>query len=152
MQLTQKETMLISDLKSEEKLCIDKYTRHSSQAIDPQLKNLFSQIAQVERGHLTTLEEMEKGNLPGGNTSAGSSLSGMTFEKSYTAESSDKASDAYLCSDVLMTEKHASDLYDTCVFEFSDQGARDALNHIQKEEQQHGKLIYDYMQTNGMYS
>ena len=28
---------------------------------------------------------------------------------------------------------------------------RDVLNHIQKEEQQHGKLLYDYMTVNGMY-
>jgi len=28
---------------------------------------------------------------------------------------------------------------------------RDALNHIQKEEQEHGKMLYDYMSVNGMY-
>ncbi|MCR4962284.1 MAG: spore coat protein [Firmicutes bacterium] len=39
-----------------------------------------------------------------------------------------------------------------CLFEFKEQGLRDALNHIQKEEQQHGKMIYDYMQANAMYS
>ena len=27
---------------------------------------------------------------------------------------------------------------------------RQALNHIQKEEQSHGKLLYDYMKVNGM--
>ncbi len=54
--------------------------------------------------------------------------------------------------DVLATEKHASHLYDTCIFEFNDENARNALNHIQKEEQEHGKMIYDYMSVNGMYS
>ena len=28
---------------------------------------------------------------------------------------------------------------------------RQTLNHIQKEEQEHGKLLYDYMKVNGMY-
>ena len=153
MQLTQKETMLIADLKNEEQLCADKYAKHASCACDPQLKNLFSQISQVERGHLTSLEELEKGRVPSPSSSGGSSsLSQMTFNPYYSGECTEKSADMYLCSDVLMTEKHASDLYNTCVFEFKDQGARDLLNHIQKEEQEHGKLIYDYMQTNNMYS
>jgi len=37
------------------------------------------------------------------------------------------------------------------VFEFSDTAVRDALNHIQKEEQEHGDKIYKYMAQNGMY-
>jgi hypothetical protein len=58
--------------------------------------------------------------------------------------------DEYLVRDALDTEKHVSSVYDTCIFEFSDAGARDALNHIQKEEQQHGKQLYDYMSCHGM--
>ena len=50
-----------------------------------------------------------------------------------------------------IAEKHASDLYDTCVFEFKDTGARDVLNYIQSAEQNHGKQLYDYMSTNAMY-
>ena len=53
---------------------------------------------------------------------------------------------------VLAGEKHVSGLYDTCVFEFRNNQARSVLNHIQKEEQEHGKLIYDYMAANNMYS
>ena len=64
----------------------------------------------------------------------------------------DKQTDCYLCSDVLATEKHASHLYDSCIFEFNNQSIRDSLNHIQKEEQNHGKMLYDYMKTNNMYS
>ncbi|HHW60872.1 MAG TPA: spore coat protein, partial [Syntrophomonadaceae bacterium] len=29
---------------------------------------------------------------------------------------------------------------------------RQVLNHIQKEEQQHGEGIFNYMQNNGMYN
>jgi hypothetical protein len=42
-------------------------------------------------------------------------------------------------------------LYDTCIFEFADANVRSLLNHIQKEEQEHGKMIYDYMAVNCMY-
>ena len=52
---------------------------------------------------------------------------------------------------VLAGEKHVSALYDTCVFEFKDGAARNVLSHIQQEEQQHGKMLFDYMQANGMY-
>ena len=39
MQLTQKETDLLKDLKGQEKLCIEKYTKAADSAIDPQLKD-----------------------------------------------------------------------------------------------------------------
>ena len=64
----------------------------------------------------------------------------------------EKKQDGFLCSDLLATEKHASSLYNTCIFEFRDPAARQTLNHIQKEEQEHGKALYDYMTANGMYS
>lgn len=150
MQLTQKEKDLLKDLKGEEELCIQKYTKHASCAKDPQLKNLFSQIAQIEQGHLNTIMQINDGTVP--NPSGGSTVS-PTFTETYPAgETEDKKADCYLCSDLLATEKHASSLYNTSVFEFSDEGVRNALNHIQKEEQEHGKMIYDYMSKNNMYS
>ena len=41
--------------------------------------------------------------------------------------------------------------YDTTIFEFRDANARQVLNHIQKEEQEHGEKIYNYMSQHGMY-
>lgn len=153
MQLTQKESSLIKDLKGQEQLCIDKYTKHAECASDPQLKVLFNAIADVERSHLQTLSGMESGNVPAMNGGGSAPTVPKTFTATYNAgETEAKKSDCFLCSDLLATEKHASHLYDTCVFEFKDESARNALNHIQKEEQQHGKAIYDYMQTNSMYS
>ena len=134
MQWTQKETDLLKDLKGQEQLCVDKYTRHAEAAADPQLKNLFSQLAQNEQQHLQTIRQMEQGTVP--------QMSG---------DSKEKQNDCFLCSDVLAGEKHVSALYDTCVFEFKDGAARNVLSHIQQEEQQHGKMLFDYMQANGMY-
>lgn len=149
MQLSQKETDLLKDLKGQEKLCVDKYTKHASCAVDPQLKNLFTQIAQVEQGHFNTLTQIENGSVPQMN---GGAQSKPSFTATYSvANTPDKQNDCYLCSDLLATEKHASGLYDTSIFEFTNEGLRNVLNHIQKEEQEHGKMIYDYMTVNGMY-
>ncbi len=149
MQLTQKEKDLLKDLKTEEDICAKKYAKYSSCAKDPQLKNLFSQISSIETGHLNTLKEIECGNVP--TMSAGSGEGTPTFSETYKGgESDDKSADCYLCTDLLNTEKHASGLYDTCIFEFTDENVRNVLNHIQKEEQTHGKMLYDYMSKNNM--
>lgn len=150
MQLTQKETGLLKDLKSQEKLCVEKYTKYSSLALDPQLKELFTSIANTEQQHLNTITQIENGETP--NTSGGSGQSVKTnFVECYgLGDTPDKQSDCYLCSDLLADEKHVSSVYNTSIFEFSDTVLRDALNHIQKEEQQHGKAIYDYMSMNNM--
>ncbi len=151
MQLTQKETTLLKDLQTAEKLCIEKYSKHSSGAIDPQLKTMFSQISKKEEQHLNTLSQIESGTVPqmGGSSSAPVQT---TFAATYgTGENKDKLNDSYLCNDLLSAEKHTSSLYNTCIFEFTDVNVRNTLNHIQKEEQEHGKAIYDYMSANGMY-
>ena len=151
MVLTQKESTLIKDLKGQEQLCIDKYTKHAECAHDPQLKQLFTRIADVERGHLNTLNQMESGTVP--QTGGGAQTSIPTFTAYHAqTETPEKKQDCYLCTDLLTTEKHAASLYNTCVFEFGQSELRQVLNHIQTEEQQHWELIYKYMKTNNMYS
>ena len=148
MQVTQKEAALLKDMKGEEKLCKEKYAKYAEQAHDPQLKNLFSKISGEEQAHYDLLTKMEQGEvpaMPAGNDAAPS------FTAAYSGESSAKQDDAYLCSDLLTTEKHTSHLYDTCLFEFKTEGARNLLNAIQKKEQEHGKALYDYMSANNMY-
>jgi spore coat protein CotF len=152
MQLTQKEQSLLKDLKGQEKLCVEKYTKYASNALDPQLKELFTSVANVEQQHLNTISQIESGAVPQQNKG-----SAQTVKSSFTShygmgDTPDKQADCYLCSDLLADEKHVSGLYNTCIFEFSDTQLRDTLNHIQKEEQEHGKAIYDYMSVNNMYS
>lgn len=148
-QLTQKETDLLKDMKDQEQLCIDKYTKHAQCASDAQLKNLFSQMAATENEHLNTLNQICSGTVP---SPAGGSKTMPTFTATYTGETPEKENDKYLCTDALAIEKHASHLYDTCIFEFADENIRKVLNHIQKEEQEHGKMLYDYMKVNSMYA
>ena len=149
MTLTPKETSLLKDLRSQEQLCIEKYSRYASEACDGQLKNLFTQLGQVETQHLQTLDQIAAGTVP--QMGGGSQQAQMPIEASSCCPA-DKQKDAFLCGDALAMEKHVSSAYDTCIFEFADENLRNVLNHIQKEEQQHGQRIYDYMAKNGMYA
>ena len=58
--------------------------------------------------------------------------------------------DLYLCQDALETEKHISSTYDNSIFEFSNSQIRQVLNHIQKEEQEHGEGLSNYLRSKGM--
>jgi spore coat protein CotF len=153
MTLTQKENLLLNDLKSQEQLCIDKYSKYEASAKDPCLKNLFATIKSTEQNHLSTINRILRGEEVSMNSSSGQNSNTQNAPcqpSSVSAE--DKQSDAFLCKDALAMEKHVSSVYDTAIFEFKSQTLRDTLNHIQKEEQNHGKDIYSYMSTNGMYS
>ena len=151
MQLNQKESSLLNELKGQENLCIEKYEKASKCAVDGQLKGLFTHLADLERKHLDTLTQIENGTVPAAPSGGDQTL--PTFTAVYgPAETPDKKNDCYLCTDTLAGEKHASSLYDVGIFEFRDDNARKALNHIQKEEQDHGKMIYNYMSANGMYN
>ena len=104
MQPTQKEAGLLKDLKDQEQLCVDKYRRHAANANDPQLKNLFEQLAQVEQQHLDAIAQMMQGTVC---KPADSATVPGTFTAAYSsADSPQKQNDCYLCSDVLAMEKH----------------------------------------------
>ena len=73
MTLTQKETSLLSDLKSQEQLCIDKYTYYESEACDPELKSIFGTIKKTEESHLATVTRIlggEEVKMPGESPAA----------------------------------------------------------------------------------
>ena len=152
MTLTPKEHSLLSDLKSQEKLCIEKYEKYEKEARDPALKNLFGSIKSTEENHLSTVSRMISGEevvMPSAPPKAKDEKDNYPMSSLQGAE---KAADAFLCADALAMEKHVSSVYDVAIFEFSSPVLRDTLNHIQKEEQNHGKEIYDYMSKNNMYS
>lgn len=156
MVLTQKETTLLQDLKKEEETCVEKYNKYSQQASAPQLKNLFTQIGQKEQQHLNTINQILGGTVPtmGANQSSQSQSSPTSVpqQTNVAAGNYDKKNDSYLCTDSLSTEKHVSSTYNTSIFEFKSKDIRNTLNHIQKEEQEHGEQIYNYMSQNNMYN
>ena len=146
--LSQKEKMLLQDQKSHEELCIKKYNDYANEAQDNQLKQIFKTNEQDERNHLDSINQLLSGNVPQMNAQSQSSQSNMNNMQSASGNMSDKE----MCEDVLTTEKYVSGTYDTTIFEFRDTGARDVLNHIQKEEQKHGEAVFKYMESKGMYN
>lgn len=149
--LTQKEKFLLEDQKKHEELCIKKYNNYANQAQDPQLKQIFTSHAQQEQEHLNTINQILNGQVPNmnqqQNTQNQNTQNQPTMQNGMVNQN-----DADLCTDVLATEKFVSGTYDTAIFEFRNKNIRQALNHIQKEEQEHGESIYNYMESKGMYN
>lgn len=152
MPLSQKEKQLLQDQKSHEKICIQKYQKYAQQASDPKLKQLFQSYTQQEQQHLNTIESILNGQVPTMNQSTQQSQQNNTQTQSTMASSVTSQADATICTDMLMTEKYVSSAYDTAIFEFADSNVRQALNHIQKEEQEHGEGIFNYMNSHNMYN
>lgn len=156
--LSQKERMLLEDHKGHEQICIEKYTNYEKQAKDAQLKQIFNANCQVEKTHLDSINQLLSGKVPQINQQQNGSSAQSSGNQASTANMNNSQanvanlSDADMCTDLLMTEKYVSGAYDTTIFEFRDTGARDVLNHIQKEEQKHGEAIFKYMESKGMYS
>lgn len=146
--LSQKEKMLLQDEKSHEELCIEKYNDYANKTQDNQLKQIFKNNEQGERNHLNSINQLLSGNVPQMNAQNQNSQSNINNTQAASGNMSDKE----MCEDILMTEKYVSGTYDTAIFEFRDTGARDVLNHIQKEEQKHGEAVFKYMESKGMYN
>jgi len=160
--LTQKERYLLEDQKTQEELCIKKYYNYAEQAQDPQLKQLCLELAKQEEQHLNTINQILSGQIPNmaqqqqgqqnqqaqQQSSQNMSMQGMSSGQTGLVNQQD----ADLCTDLLSTEKYVSGTYDIAIFEFRDTNIRQALNHIQKEEQEHGEKIFNYMQSKGLYN
>ncbi len=152
MTLTQKETSLLQDLKSQEMLCIEKYGKYADEACDPELSNLFHELRTTEESHLKTITDILGGTEVSSPSKSPSAAEAKITPKPSGVSADEKADDAFLAKDALSMEKHVSGVYDTSVFEFSSPVLRDTLAHIQKEEQNHGEMLYNYLQCNGMYN
>lgn len=155
--LTTKERLLLEDEKSHETLCVEKYKEHAKKANCQELKSLFNSLAQKEQEHLNTINQILNGTVPAmnqaqnqqnTNTQSQFNLEGLQSSAPIDYDETDKL----LCQDALSIEKYVSSTYDTAIFEFKDKNIRQVLNHIQKEEQEHGEQIYNYMNKHGMYS
>lgn len=179
LNLTEKERLLLEDQKKHEQICVEKYKAYANQAQDPALKQLFNSYSQQEQQHLNSVNQMLNGQVPAMSSQQGqqstqnqqsmqsqqSAQNQQSMQNQQSAQSSmqnaassssqgaaTSQSDKDLCTDMLMTEKFVSGAYDTTIFEFADPNARQVLNHIQKEEQEHGQGLFQYMQSNGMYN
>lgn len=176
--LTTKESMLINEEKANEELCIAKYEKGIKEAKDPELKQLFSLILEHEKQHLTSLNRILNGDVPdiekeaqsqqnsnqgGSQSPSNSGFNNSQFNMyqnqmnsnfgmetaSEITPSENFHEDCTLCQDALSTEKYISSSYNSTIFECLDTKIRKVLNHIQKEEQEHGEQISNYMLSHG---
>lgn len=163
IQLTQKERSLLEDQLTHEQICIQKYNNYANQTNDEQLKQMFKAHAESEQNHYDTINQLLQGkepNLAGGQNTAQQQQSQQTNKaqqgqqgtSNMTQAGMTTQDDSSLCNDMLMTEKYVSGAYDTAIFESANPQVRQALQHIQQEEQQHGEAIFNYMQQRGMYN
>ena len=152
MPFTPREKKLLKDIQNEEKLCVQKYHKAADQAYDPALKQLLSTIEGHEQRHYDTVTQMLKtGEAPAPKQKKQPAQQAMPPAQKSSLSGGKKQSDAYLMADLLGTEKYVSSVYNTAVFEFKQEDARQCLSGIMQQEQHHGKLLADYMQANGMY-
>ncbi|HHW30787.1 MAG TPA: spore coat protein [Clostridiaceae bacterium] len=156
VQLSQKERMLLEDQKSHEEICIQKYNNYANQTQDPQLKQLFKNYAKQEQEHYNTINQILSGQVPNMAQQQGKqnqqNQQNQQYQQTQAQSGMNNQNDAALCSDMLMAEKYVSSAYNTAIFEFTDTNIRQVLNHIQKEEQQHGEGIFNYMKSKGLYN
>lgn len=165
--LTQKERSYLEEHKKHEELCIQKYQNYANQAQCQQLKQLFNTYATKEQQHLNTINQMLNGQIPNvsqgsqGNQQQSTQQQGSQTANALNFQSTQQnignmsvgttnQNDLYLCQDALETEKHISSTYDNSIFEFSNSQIRQVLNHIQKEEQEHGEGLSNYLRSKGM--
>lgn len=150
--LTQKERMFLEDQKKHEELCVQKYQNYATQVQDPQLKQLLTDFAQQEQQHLNSINQLLIGQTPKISQSQQQPNPTQQMQNQSNLGLPPNQRDAALLTDLLMTEKYVSGTYDTAIFEMTSSNVRQILNHIQKEEQQHGEGIYNYMHSHGMYN
>lgn len=151
MILTEKETTIIRDLKTQEKSCVEKYGRYAKEAKDEELKQLFKRIEEEEKRHMETLSKILEGNTPCCDCNDNRAKE-YTPKGNYASvmDSEDKKNDCFLATDCIGTEKLVSGEYNSDVFVFGDEKIRKALADIQIEEQNHAEMLYKYKVANKM--
>lgn len=149
--LTQKEQLLLQDQKVMKNCALKIYKLCKSIKGSTTKTNILNN-AQEEQEHLNSINQLLSGQIPNVNSQQNNQQQQNSQMESGTGTGLTTTNDADLCTDLLATEKYVSSTYDTAIFEFRDPNIRNVLNHIQKEEQQHGEAIYKYMESKGMYN
>lgn len=152
MVLTQKESAALKDLQTQEKSCIEKYTRYSHDANDTVLRDLFLELSKEEEKHYESLTQALNGTLPANIDCNDSKGCNYHPKATYTSgdNSTAKQEDCFLATDCIGTEKLVSGEYNNDVFIFGDTNVRKLLADIQIEEQNHAEMLWKYKTVNNM--
>lgn len=151
IQLSQKERTFLEDGKIQEDMCIQKYKNFAQQAQDPELKQLFNKLAGEEQQHYDTVNQLLQGQQP--NLSHNQQAQPQPTQTQNNIQGAmNNQNDKLLCTDLLSTEKYVSNTYDIDVFESANPVVRQAMQHLQQDEQRHGEELFNYMNSHGMYN
>lgn len=149
--LTEKERFIIEDLKSQEKLCIQKYAFYEEMAYDPALGELFGKLKQHEEKHLNSLNEVLNGTVLESDVNDDSGEKYVPSTKYHeNSNKLEKDHDSFLCTDAITMEKYVSGAYNFDLFQFGNTKLRKLLADIEVEEQNHAEMLYKYKKANAM--
>ena len=149
--LTEKERFILEDLKSQEKLCIQKYAFYEEMAYDPELSELFAQIRESEEKHYNSLKAVLNGNVANADVNDESGQKYMPqMEYHQNSNYAEKEHDSFLCTDAITMEKYVSGAYNFDLFQFGNSKLRKLLADIEVEEQNHAEMLYKYKKANLM--
>ncbi|MBT9155546.1 MAG: hypothetical protein DDT37_00513 [Firmicutes bacterium] len=125
------------------------------QILQGRIPDTTSQSTQMQAPHVpgggptrTVQSSSMTGRLSGAVGTGQSALGMVASHTQYTGQGG--LSEEQICNDLLTTEKAVSDMYDSAVFESSNQQLRQTLNHIQKEEQDHAFAIFQFRRTKSL--
>ncbi len=149
MKLNQKEAQLVTELKAQEQLCIQKYDFYSKQATDPELKKLFKTLLKHEQAHYDMLQSLTDGKIPEIKNRKPLSLN-FEPQKTHSGKKEDLEFDKFLCTDLITTEKYVATDSNNDLFYFVSPEVRNVLNAIMTDEQNHAEMIWKYKQANKM--
>ena len=151
IKLTEKEKYIIEDLKSQEKLCIQKYAFYEEMAYDPELSELFAQIRESEEQHYHSLNAVLNGNVMESDVNDDNgAMYTPKMEYHQNSNTSEKEHDSFLCTDAITMEKYVSGAYNFDLFQFGNSKLRKLLADIEVEEQNHAEMLYKYKKANLM--
>ncbi len=113
------------------------------------MKQLFNKLAGEEHHHHDIINEMLQGQQP--NLNHNQQIQQPRVEGTPQGTMNDQH-DNILCTELLSTEKYVSGTYDIDVFEFAEPIVRQAMQHLQRDEQRHSQELFNYMNSHGMYN
>lgn len=156
--LTQREKLMLKDALQHEKICIAKYGGYARGLQDQELAQMFDTLQKQEEKHAQTISSLLGEPMAGGQSQAGAQSKmevgqiGAGAGQMNMAQAITGLSDQQTLEDMLMTEKYVADNYNMTVLESASPQVRQALQHIQKEEQQHAEQIFNAMDERGWYN
>lgn len=125
---------------------INRYGYCVKNAPDVRLKALVILLQKQDEEHYKMLIQLEQGIIP---------MIGRNDRESTLKVPKGKGGgtrvDARFCTDLYEGEKNLSSEIDQAIFKIRDSSMRNVLNYIQKQQQEHGRLLGQYMDEELIY-